>query len=308
MESASSFQCPACGDTRATMIGPTHGGFYGRCRSCGVEAQIAQDGAAAGERFRAAQASCYGEQEGLDLPSVRRFSRYLAAVRMRIIRRHLPRGRLLEVGPGSGEFLELAQSYGYELDSIEHSPVQARRLSERIGITVSCGMFEEMDLSGRTYDGVVSSHVIEHVPDPLRHMSAARAAVAPGGYFFLATPNLKAWSRRIAGSRWPGYTAGHLCLFDASSLTRWLGQAGWKVVDVYTNEGAWEWPWVLLNMRRKPRGVRSFEQSAALIRKTPYAVTSAIVSAIGIFSWPLRRLQNTLGAGYDLMVVAQAEA
>ena len=306
VEDASDFRCPACGHKRAVTIGPTHGGYYRRCLDCGLEVRIVSDAESASGSFDASQSTCYGDDDVLNPPSMRVIQRQSAAARLRIIRRYLPEGKLLEVGPGGGELVELARAEGYEVAAIEHSPTLAQRLAEELGIRVACGMFEKMDLSGQAYDGVVSMHVIEHVPDPLKHMLAARAVVAAGGYLFLATPNLEAWTRRIAGIRWPGYSAAHLHLFRASSLTRWLGQAGWKVVGVHTNEHVSRSMWSLLYLRRKPRGVRPLKQAGAVARRTPSALTAAAISVLGILTWPMRRLQSALGGGYEIVLVARA--
>ncbi len=298
--------CPACGHDRAVTIGPTHGGDYRRCLDCGLEIRITSEGESASESFDAAQNACYGDDGVLNPPSLRLVQRQSASARLRIIGRYLPQGKLLEVGPGGGELLRLAKAKGYEISAIEHSPTLANRLGEELGIQVACGMFEEMDFSGQTYDGVVSMHVIEHVPDPLKHMLAARAAVAPGGYLFLATPNLGAWTRRIAGNRWPGYSAAHLYLFTVSSLTRWVEQAGWKVVGVHTNEHVFRWMWTMLYLRRKPRGVRSLEQAGVVARRAPSLLTAAAISVLGILTWPMRRVQSALGGGYEIVLVARA--
>ena len=200
VEDAPPFECPACGHEWAVTIGPTHGGHYRRCLECGLEIRIISDAESISESFGTAQNALYGDDEVLNPPSLRRVQHQLASARLRIIRQYLPSGRLLEVGPGAGALLALAQSKGYHVAAIEHSPALANQLSEELGIQVACGMVEEMGSAGQPYDGVVSMHVIEHVPDPLKHVVAARAAVAIGGYLFLATPNLESWTRRLAGN------------------------------------------------------------------------------------------------------------
>ncbi|MCH7812851.1 MAG: class I SAM-dependent methyltransferase, partial [Planctomycetes bacterium] len=214
------FRCLGCAGERQEIIGPTHGGDYRRCLECGLEVRVVPEGESTEASFDAAQQVCYVDQDVLGSPLMRLMHHWGAAARLRVVRRYLPQGRLFEVGPGGGELMVLARAAGFGVAGIEHSERLAHRLSTELGLEVACGTIEEADLSQSRTDAVVSLHVIEHVPDPRRHLSAARQAVVSGGFLFLATPNLGAWSRRVAGKRWPGYSAGHLHLFRASSLKR----------------------------------------------------------------------------------------
>lgn len=288
------------------IVGPTAGGDYRRCLGCGLELRIIPEEESLHGSFAAAQEACYSDHGVLESPLMRFLHRRFAAARLGTVTRYLPRGRLLEVGPGSGQFLDLAKRKGYELEAIEHSGQLARQITERLGITVHHGMFDEMVPSGRHFDGIISHHVIEHVPDPLQHMRKAREFVSAGGYFFLATPNLASWSRWIAGTRWPGYSAGHVTLFNPQSLTKCLEQTRWVVDGVYTNESLFSWLWTAKYMLRKPRGVRPLEQAGRATRNMPYRPAVVAYRLLEVLSWPVRRTQSALGGGGELLIVAHA--
>lgn len=306
MRSGTKEPCPACSSLDSQTIGPTSGGDYARCLKCGLEHRIPDAGESAAECFEAAQSVCYGEHGVLEPPHVQRMHRAIARRRLAIIRRYLSRGTLLEVGPGTGQLLRYAKAAGYEMEGVEQSPALASLLRRELAIPIHCGAFEEIDFSGRQYDAVLSMHVIEHVPDPVRHLTTARARVRPTGYLFLATPNLGGWARRIAGRRWPGYSAGHLCLFNSSSLMRCLRGAGWTVVGIHTNEGPINWLWVLTNMMRNPQRKRNLADYGSLARKTPSLAAAMATGLFRTFSWPLRRVQEVFRGGYELFLVARA--
>jgi 2-polyprenyl-3-methyl-5-hydroxy-6-metoxy-1,4-benzoquinol methylase len=306
MQESSNWQCPACAASETVVVGPTAGGYYRRCRGCGLESLLTASDTTSEEVFQHAQRDFHGESEGFDPPYVRRISRQLAAIRLKAIRRYLPSGRLLEVGPGGGELLCAARAQGYAVEAVEHSPVLAERLRRELGVVVHRAMFEEGNLPQGGFDAVVSMHVIEHVPSPLRHLITARALVRPGGYLFVGTPNVGDWGRHLAGNRWPGYSVAHLHLFNRKNLSLLLQQSRWKVVGVHSIAHGYTWARALVALCRKPTKPRPASESTRLIRSTPYWMTVLATGALGVVSWAPRALQAALGGGFEILVAARA--
>src|SRR5262249_42287621 len=98
--------------------------------------------------------------------------------RLQIIADHLQarpasQSRLLDVGCGTGWFLELAQESGYQVFGIELGKELAGFTAKRLGIEVWNRHLDEIDVSDG-FDVITMFDVIEHVVDPLKIMRAVK--------------------------------------------------------------------------------------------------------------------------------------
>lgn len=233
--------------------------------------------------------------------------RYLANLR----RAGVKGGRLLEIGVGSGGFLQAARVAGFEPMGCELSRSLAQRVAARTGLPVHCG--DLASLPTRGFDVVCMHHVLEHVSDPVGFLRAVRERLAPDGRLHVAVPNIGCWEARLPG--WNNYVYYHLAYFDRDSLTRALTAAGFVVGSVSTHESFSGW---FLALARTVAGVRSMQpppQAAATdlapeprwrpLVEHPYRLA---MLTTGLLIWPLRLLQGRLDYGDELIAVARAEA
>lgn len=105
------------------------------------------------------------------------------------------------------------------------------------GIDVFCGTVEEYErsASGETFDVITMSHVLEHVPEPVKALEAMRHLLADDGVVVLALPNGAYWAWRIMKEHWLGYQVPvHLMHFSLKSLARCSERAGFKVESMGT--------------------------------------------------------------------------
>lgn len=98
--------------------------------------------------------------------------------------------RLLDVGCGFGFTLDYwRHAVGGEAVGVEPSAF-GRLGAEMLGLDLHVALLEEVpSLRGRLFDVVLSSEVIEHVPDPAAFVQELRQRLAPGGTVVLTTPN-----------------------------------------------------------------------------------------------------------------------
>ncbi len=278
-----------------------------RCPQCGLESQVSDGGQSGMDHFAEVQAAYYGEHTVFDNPFLHHLQLQKAAQRLRLLRKHLSGGSILEIGPGGGEFLELALSAEYRVAAVEDSPQLAQRLHDRLGVMVYQGMLEQVDLHGETYDALVSNQVLEHVPDPIQHLRIARSYVKNGGLVFISTPNTGGWPHKLAGNRWPGYSPAHLNLFSAQSLELCLRQTGWRVVEIHTPQDTFEWLRTVHHLRRKTSDLNQPQEAGEVTRRTSYCRARFVLGVSAVVSWPLRRIQSTMHGGSELVMMAEAQ-
>jgi 2-polyprenyl-3-methyl-5-hydroxy-6-metoxy-1,4-benzoquinol methylase len=77
-------------------------------------------------------------------------------------------GSLLEVGCGSGRYLDLMRALGWKrVVGVDFSAKAVEQAKDTLGLEVYCGELRDVVLEPESFDAVSLSHTLEHVPDPI---------------------------------------------------------------------------------------------------------------------------------------------
>ncbi|MFN0135027.1 MAG: class I SAM-dependent methyltransferase, partial [Phycisphaerae bacterium] len=140
------------------------------------------------------------------------------------------RGELLDLGCGTGIFLDEARragwrTSGYEVSDYGVAQAQARELD------VAAMPIEGLQLSPARFDCVTLWDVIEHVRDPGATIAAAAHGLKPGGLLAVSTGDITSLCARLSGPKWHLFNLPeHLFFFSPDSLSRIIESRGCKVV------------------------------------------------------------------------------
>lgn len=257
-----SLHCPICGSPRPRALVYRLRPFdVTRCEGCGglqrdplptpaeMEGYYRDPGYIEGGYFDAPA------ETGRESPETAIFREALEHLEARRRGSGLPAaGRVLDVGAGSGAFLELARSRGWQADGVELSPELAARAAARSGARVACGDFPAVELPEARYDAVTLWDVLEHTTDPGAFLVRARQLLAPGGVLLVFTIDAGslfnvagdlAW--RLTGGRMTSplellYDKRHNHYFTSATLRRLIERHGLRVERVATHRahlGRW---------------------------------------------------------------------
>ncbi len=145
-----------------------------------------------------------------------------------------PRGRMLDLGCGSGELLGRMCSLGWQAEGLDFDSA-AVEVARHKGLRVRMGSLHEQKFPDATFDAVVLSHVIEHLHQPLQLLKEVRRILKPGRRLVIATPNARSLGHRLLGSRWPFLDPPrHLQIFTPHALSTLAFAAGFDEVRVVT--------------------------------------------------------------------------
>jgi SAM-dependent methyltransferase len=155
-----------------------------------------------------------------------------------------PGRSLLEVGCGTGHFLQLAKERGFDVAGVELNEGLATQARERTGGSrIVCGDFMVEDF-GRRFDVVAMIDLIEHMPDPLAALRRANELLEPGGHLVVYTPNHNGITTRaadlayrVSGGSFAGpvneiFDCLHVVFFDVRSLGAALERSGFEVAKL----------------------------------------------------------------------------
>jgi len=229
---------------------------------------------------------------------------------MKRLRRVVGSGReLLEIGVGSGSFLAYAQARGYSPLGCDLSAAICQRVERDTGITMHCGILESLP-DEQFFDVVVMNHILEHVSDPVALLKTVLARLKPGGVLHLAVPNVGAWEARLPG--WGSYEPYHLLYFTPQTLRVAVEKAGFTVQRLTTHESFSGWFLAILRtLLRKSNLEQGNSESSKSTKHPPLLVEHSyrlIMVAWGLCTFPFRWLQNQLGKGDELIVMARKGA
>ena len=146
----------------------------------------------------------------------------------------MPRGTLLEIGPGFGTFAALASGSGAfdRVVAIEPTPEMAAACRER-GVEVVQKRIEDAKSEVTAASVACAFEVIEHLFDPSRFVRAVHGMLAPGGLMVLSCPNGEGFDIAMLGAGSLAVDAEHVNLFNPASLRRLVEAAGFEVLIVH---------------------------------------------------------------------------
>ncbi len=138
------------------------------------------------------------------------------------------KGRLLDVGAGSGILVEAARKKGFQAHGVEPSRWLQRRAEKR-GLPVRAVLLEHTK-SEPEWDAITLVDVIEHVENPLGMLKEMEKRLTGDGVALITTPDVKSFLARLLGRKWWHYRVAHIGYFDASTLELACQKAGLRIV------------------------------------------------------------------------------
>ncbi|MGQ9454513.1 MAG: class I SAM-dependent methyltransferase [Armatimonadota bacterium] len=161
----------------------------------------------------------------------REFRLRRAQARLRQIELIIEPGRLLDIGCSLGYFVEAANARGWKacgLDASEYAVNNARKL----GLDIRLGTLEQVSFPTSSFECVTMWDVLEHVPDPTRHMMEVRRILVSGGLAVIGTPDLGHIAFRLRRAHWRHLKpAEHIYYFSKSSIRALLLKTGFEIVS-----------------------------------------------------------------------------
>jgi 2-polyprenyl-3-methyl-5-hydroxy-6-metoxy-1,4-benzoquinol methylase len=111
------------------------------------------------------------------------------------------KGRILDIGAGTGDFLSVAKNDGWQTIGVEPSD-RAKAIAKNKGVSF---VEETTELENQSFDVISMWHVLEHVPDLDQQIKELKRLLKPTGTLIIAVPNFKSFDAKHYGKFWAAY-------------------------------------------------------------------------------------------------------
>ena len=111
------------------------------------------------------------------------------------------KGRILDIGAGTGDFLSVAKNDGWQTIGVEPSE-RAKSIAINKGVSF---VEQTSELENHSFDVISMWHVLEHVPDLDKQIKELKRLLKPSGTLIIAVPNFKSFDAKHYGKFWAAY-------------------------------------------------------------------------------------------------------
>jgi SAM-dependent methyltransferase len=192
--------------------------------------------------------------------------------------------RVLDIGCATGDLLAAVRARGNARVFGIEPGARAALMARQRGIDVYQGELAGAGLTDGSFDTVLISHTLEHVPEPLDFLDEVNRVLSPGGAALIWIPNAGSIESRLFGRYWIGYDAPrHLTTFTAGTLGRMLTAAGFRIHETRHEAIGLEWAWAIRLM------ARDYVPALAGVLRVLHPLLIVLLSPAAFLSSRLRR-------------------
>lgn len=148
------------------------------------------------------------------------------------------KGRLLEIGSGTGEFLFLAREAGWSVTGVEPSADACAYAKNRYQLDLIHAMWDHaLAADVEPFDAIAFWHVFEHIRQPKEFLTQMRKLLKPGGLLLMSVPNRNSLTNKIYRELSPLFVeVDHLFHYSSHNLQMLLEQCGLTALSLFSRE------------------------------------------------------------------------
>jgi len=157
-----------------------------------------------------------------------RVKSYMLRKKSKWIQPYIKKGRILDYGAGTGEFLNHMKNMQWEVEGVEPNP-NARDLGIKKGLDINATL---TDLKKKRFDVISLWHVLEHIPDLDIKIAEFSKLLNPDGLLIIAVPNYNSSDAIFYKENWAAWDVPrHIWHFSRKGMKQKLVQHGFSLVE-----------------------------------------------------------------------------
>ncbi|MEI7723884.1 MAG: class I SAM-dependent methyltransferase [Bacteroidota bacterium] len=155
--------------------------------------------------------------------------RFSIKTKFSIVSEYGHKGKILDIGCGTGEFLQYCKSSGFDVYGVEPSE-KARVFAQQVNKISVTDKLSDYGNAQHSFNCISMWHVLEHVHDLNETLEMVKALLKPDGVFIVAVPNCNSWDAQHYGNFWAAYDVPrHLYHFTDITLTKLVSKHGFII-------------------------------------------------------------------------------
>jgi 2-polyprenyl-3-methyl-5-hydroxy-6-metoxy-1,4-benzoquinol methylase len=221
--------CPVCSSIkRKLMFTSSRNNIISkiyRCHACGLVYN--------GIKLRDKEESAYLSKNFLQNYSKIYKKQYAYALEyMKILKNKVKGEKMLDVGCGTGIFMEAAERIGFKTIGTEPFKPSVK-IARQKKLKVVNKILSKTKFSKKKFDLILAIEVIEHFSNPVKEFRIMSRLLKKDGLIILQTSNQSSLTSLIKGKKRNYYYYDHLCYFSPKTLNYALDKVGLKIVKKY---------------------------------------------------------------------------
>ena len=149
----------------------------------------------------------------------------------KLIEQLSPNKRLLDIGCGTGHFIDYCKQHGWQVNGVEPNESARRQAEDKTKIIIQEDLADVVD---GAFEVITLWHVLEHLPDLGQTMNRLKSLLAPGGVIIIAVPNFEAYEATVFKAYWAAYDVPrHLYHFNQNAIKHLANKHGLKIAGTY---------------------------------------------------------------------------
>ncbi len=167
--------------------------------------------------------------------------RSISSEMLKEIEREKDGDRLLDIGCGVGNLLDLARSNSWDTYGVELSQAHCK-YAESIGLKVANSTLNDAGFKDGFFDAISMVHLLEHIPQPLELLKEARRILKPDGILVIDTPDISTLTARFQKERCTSLDPDcHIWQFTPKTLKCLLVRAGFTPKRMVRHSRGWRY-------------------------------------------------------------------
>ena len=145
---------------------------------------------------------------------------------------HAESKTLLDVGCGTGDFIQVAQQNNWQVTGIEPNE-QARSIANKKNKDSVFDVDKLLKLQPKSFDVITLWHVLEHLPNLEDDIAIFKKLLKPSGTLIIAVPNYKSYDAQYYKEFWAAYDVPrHLWHFNKASMSKLVNKVSLELVKI----------------------------------------------------------------------------
>ncbi|MEP6927138.1 MAG: class I SAM-dependent methyltransferase [Ginsengibacter sp.] len=139
-------------------------------------------------------------------------------------------GDILDVGSGTGAFLNTMKRSGWKITGLEPDEIARKKAMELYNLNLDSSE-KLFSLPAGSFDVITMWHVLEHVHELHEYIKRLKELLKPEGKLFIAVPNYTCYDEKIYKEYWAAYDVPrHLYHFSPAAMNTLLSLHGMQVI------------------------------------------------------------------------------